>query len=318
MITASMTQPNAESIVDSCRRNRGFSRKKPLADVLRILGDLTFDDAGSFDSNGAKIVASTDGIVEDMVKQNPFMAGFYSVVVNVNDVVAKGAKPIGYLNVMSSPIKRNRISMAKGIKLGLRKYDLRLLKGHVHPDQSYESIDAAVIGVANRTISSCGAKIGDEILAAIDLAGSMDSKAWVKCFDSVLKSSRKQVLRKISSMRTIAENRLANASRDISGPGVLGSLAMMCESSRVGARCIIERIPRPKTVELMDWLTAYPSIGFIVSTRKPDECSRVFRRSGLAAATVGVVDRGREVTISYKDHNAVFLDLRSESMFGLR
>jgi len=277
-----------------------------------------FDDAGSFDSKGGKIVASTDGIVEDMVKQNPFMAGFYSVVVNVNDVVAKGARPIAYLNVMSSPSKRNRISIAKGIRLGVRRYDLRLLKGHVHPDQSYESIDATVIGVANRTISSRGAKIGDQILVATDLDGSMASKAWVKCFDSVLKSSRKQVLRKISSMRIIAENRLANASRDISGPGILGSLAMMCESSKVGARCSLERIPRPKTVDLMDWLTAYPSIGFIVSTRKPEACSRVFRRSGLAAATVGVVDRGREITISYKGHNAVLLDLRKESMFGLR
>jgi len=313
-----VTQTSVESIVGSCRSYRGFSRKRPLADVLRIFGDSMFDDAGSFDSKGGKIVASADGIVEDMVKQNPFMAGFYSVVVNVNDVVAKGARPIGYLNVMSSPSKRNRMSMAKGIKLGLRRYNLRLLKGHVHPDQSYESIDAAVIGVANRTIPSCGAKIGDEIVAAIDLAGSIYSKAWVKCFDSVLESSRKQVLRKISSMRIIAENRLANASRDISGPGILGSLAMMCESSKVGARCIIERIPRPRTVELMDWLTAYPSIGFIVSTRKPDACSRVFRRSGLAAATVGFVDRGRQVMISYKDHNAVFLDLRSESMFGLR
>jgi len=313
-----VTQPSVESIVGSCRSYRGFSRKRSLADVLRIVGDLTFDDAGSFGSKGGKIVASTDGIVEDMVKQNPFMAGFYSVVVNVNDVVAKGARPIGYLNVMSSPSKRNRISIAQGIRLGLRRYDLRLLKGHVHPDQSYESIDATVIGVANRIISSCGAKIGDQILVAIDLDGSMASKAWVKCFDSVLKSSRKQVLRKISSMRIIAEKRLASASRDVSGPGVLGSLAMMCESSKVGARCILERIPRPKTVDLMDWLTVYPSIAFIVATRKPDECSRVFRRSGLTVGRVGVVDRKREVTISYGDRSAVFVDLRNESMFGLR
>ena len=161
-----------DSIIDHCRNFQGFSRKNQLGELLRIFGDFSLEDAGLIEINGSFVVASTDGIVEDLVKHDPFLAGFYSVVVNVNDVVAKGAVPVGYMYVMASKISDTRLKMAKGVKAGLDVYGLSLLKGHTHPDQSCDSIDGAVIGLAKRVIQSCGAKADDKILAAIDLDGT--------------------------------------------------------------------------------------------------------------------------------------------------
>ena len=305
------------SIISSCRSFRGFSRKRELGDVLNVFGHVSLDDAGFLKAGHFKIVASTDGIVEDIVRADPFMAGFYSVLVNVNDVVSMGARPLGYMNVISSKRRKNRIRMAEGIRAGLNTYGLKLLKGHTHPDQDYESIDACVIGLAKNVISSSGAKVGDEILMAIDLKGSITSRGWVNCFDSVMGSSRKKVLTKLSSLSIIAEKQLANASRDISAPGILGSLAMMCESSRVGSRCDLESIPKPDTVNLLDWLKIYPSIGFFVSTGKPDKCCRIFEKCGLTAKRIGVATSDRLVVLSTKDDEGVFVDLNKESVFGL-
>jgi selenophosphate synthetase-related protein len=307
-----------KEIIDLCKGFRGFTRKSCLGDVLRVFGNMQLDDAGFIEVAGVKVVASTDGILEDLVRLNPYMAGLYSVVVNVNDVVAKGAKPVGYMNVISSPHRENRLKMAEGAKAGVDLYGLKVLKGHTHPDQSYESIDAAVIGVASQIIPSDGMKVGDEILVAIDLSGSAKTRRWIKCFDSIVESSRNEVLRKLSSMMTIAEKNLANASRDISAPGIIGSLTMMCESSGLGVRCSLEEIPRPGNINLAEWLTMYPSVGFIVATEHAAKCRKIFEECGLTVGQVGQATDDEKIVLTWNGEKGVFMDLTKESMFGLK
>ncbi|MEM2901770.1 MAG: AIR synthase related protein [Candidatus Bathyarchaeia archaeon] len=309
---------SVKEIIELCKGFRGFTRKSCLGDILRVFGDLQLDDAGFIEVAGLKVVVSTDGILEDLVKLNPYMAGLYSVVVNVNDVVAKGAKPIGYVNVISSPSRENRLRMAEGVKAGVDMYGLKVLKGHTHPDQTYESIDAAVIGVASQIIPSGGMMVGDKILVAIDLAGSAKTRRWIRCFDSIVESSRSDVERKLSSMMTIAEKNLAHASRDISAPGVIGSLTMMCESSGMGVTCNLEKIPRPDSVNLSDWLTMYPSVGFILATDRASECSEIFEKCGLTVGQVGQATADKKIVLTLGGEKGVFMDLTKESMFGLK
>lgn len=309
---------SVKEIIDLCKGFRGFTRKSCLGDVLRVFGETQLDDAGFIEVAGLKVVASTDGILEDLVRLNPYMAGLYSVVVNVNDVVAKGAKPIGYMNVISSPRRENRLKMAEGAKAGVDLYGLKVLKGHTHPDQSYESIDAAVIGVASQIIPSWGMKVGDEVLVAIDLAGSAKTRRWIKCFDSIEESSRTDVLRKLSSMMVIAEKKLAHASRDISGPGIIGSLTMMCESSGMGVTCNLEKIPKPSSVNLSEWLTMYPSVGFILATDHALECREIFEEHGLTVGQIGQATADRKIVLTLGGEKGVFIDLAKESMFGLK
>ena len=59
----------------------------------------------------------------------------------------------------------------------------------------------------------------------------------------------------------------ANAVGDISNPGVLGSLGMLLEASGKGALIDISKMPRPKGVDLLQWLTAYQGCGFVVTCR---------------------------------------------------
>jgi len=44
--------------------------------------------------------------------------------------------------------------------------------------------------------------------------------------------------------------------------GILGILAMLCEASPVGLRSI-GKIPKPENIQLSEWLTSYPAMGFI-------------------------------------------------------
>ncbi len=300
------------------KKHRGLVRKSCIARLAKIFSpDCKYDDAGWFEVGGLKVVVSTDGIVEDVVKHRPFAAGYYSVVVNFNDVNAKGAKPVGYVAVFSSSSMDRLVEMAKGAAEALRKFDVPILKAHTNPDASYEAIDAAVVGVAEKVIPSYTAEAGDELVVAVDLEGSFKESGWVKVFESSMAKPREAMRGLLEAMVEIAREELATASRDISAAGILGTLAMLCEPSGVGAYVDLDLIPRPRGVGLEAWLATYPSFGFVVATRRSKECLEVFRSHGFEAEVVGKALRERKLIVRLGGEDHVFMDLERESVFGL-
>jgi selenophosphate synthetase-related protein len=210
-----------------------------------------------------------------------------------------------------------RRKVAEGIQNGLKKYKLKLLKGHTHPDTSYSAVDSMVIGLAKSVLPSTTAKANDSLVMAVDLDGKFGSKDWLKTFDSTTMKSSREVLDRLSSMVKLAERRFANAARDISGPGITGTIAMLCESSQVGAKVNLESIPKPLSVEVEDWLTTYPGMGFIISTKQPLECLQLLRKHKLVAEIIGEITADKRIWLSYGEQRTLFFDLKNESVFGV-
>jgi hypothetical protein len=311
-------QAGLVTLLEFVKNFKGITRKSALGKLLPILGEDIYDDAGVLELGETKIVVSTDGIVEDLVRDDPWLAGFYSVVVNVNDVVAKGARPLGYTSVLSSSSNETRLKVVQGIKHGIEKYRLKFLKGHTHPDTSFDAIDASVVGTAKNVLSSATAKVGDHFIVAIDLNGKFGVKGWVRAFDSVLTKSSKEVLARLEAIIQIADEKLANACRDISGPGIIGTIAMLCESSRVGCKIDLSTIPKPSSLDLQEWLITYPSTGFVLSTGQTERCAQVLQEHGLTANSVGRVIKEKVIQVSYQGQNETFMKLDEESIFGLK
>lgn len=313
-----MSKHQLTDLIAELRRFRGLTRKSAIGEILDILGETSYDDAGFFEvgTSDIKVVVSCDGIVENLVESNPLLAGYYSVLANVNDVVAKGAKPVGFVNIISSGSDEVRRKVAEGIQRGLRKYQLKLLKGHTHPDTSYSAVDAMVIGIAKNVLPSTAAKVNDSLIMAVDLDGKFGSKDWLKTFDSTTMKSSQEVLHRLGSMIKLAERKLANAARDISGPGITGTIAMLCESSQVGAKVNVDSMPKPVGIEVKDWLTTYPGMGFVISTKQSTECLHLLRKHKLAAEVIGEIRADKRIWLSYKGQRALFFDLENESVFG--
>ena len=314
-----MNKHQLADLIAELRRFRGLTRKSALGEILDILDETSYDDAGFFEvgTGDIKVVVSCDGIVENLVESDPSLAGYYSVLANVNDVVAKGAQPVGFVNIISSSSNEVRRKVAEGIQNGLKKYRLKLLKGHTHPDTSYSAVDAMVIGMTKNVLPSTTAKVNDSLIMAVDLDGKFDSKDWMKTFDSTTMKPTQEVLDRLDSMIKLAERRLANAARDISGPGITGTIAMLCESSQVGAKVNVESIPKPVGVELKDWLTTYPGMSFVISTKQPAECLHLLRKHKLAAEIIGEITADKRIWLSYRGQRAIFFDLKNESVFGV-
>lgn len=296
---------------------KGFTRKSCVGPLARLFSaECKFDDAGWFKVGDEYVVVSCDGIAEELIREDPFLAGFYSVLVSVNDVVAKGARPIGYAGIISSSSFSTRISIVKGLRKALRLYDLALLKMHTHPDTTYDAVDGCVVGKARKVIPSSTAKPDQDIIVAIDLNGSRRLKGWVYCFDTAYDKSPEQVKKLIDGMVLVAEKDLVSASRDISAPGILGSLAMLCESSNIGAFVDLNSIPIPSEVDLELWLKTYPSFGFILTSDRSQECIQVLKDHGYATSVIGKTTSNKKVIVKLNVSKEVFIDLNRESVFS--
>jgi putative N-acetyltransferase (TIGR04045 family) len=71
-----------------------------------LLGELLGHDAWRGDDGapvpGSDVVAATDAIVPSMVERDPEWAGWCGVLVNVNDLCAMGASPVGLMDALGA------------------------------------------------------------------------------------------------------------------------------------------------------------------------------------------------------------------------
>jgi selenophosphate synthetase-related protein len=113
----------------------------------------------------------------------------------------------------------------------------------------------------------------------------------------------------------VAERGLCRAARDVSMPGVGGSLLQLLELAGCGATLDLDRLPRPDGVALERWLLTFPSFGFLLAGA-PEACS-AFTRRGLAAAVCGSFDDTRVLRIAAGGESAAVWDLAAEPLTGL-
>ena len=311
-----MKKLDVNKLARDLRSFKAITRKSILSELMGIVGTSSLEDAGFVEMGEYVAVISCDGIIEEIVKEDPRLAGYYSVLVNVGDVAAKGAKPMGFLCMVSSPSNRIRMEICEGVKEGLDKYGLSFLKGHAQPDSTYSAVDGACVGLTKRVLRSDTAREGESIVFACDLEGTFSEGKSLNTFESTKHRNRAEIQKQIGGLVRIAEEQLASAAKDVGGPGIVGSTTMLCEYSRVGAVVNLEKIPRPSGVDMEKWLFTYPSTGYILTTGKVEECIRVLSDHGLQASVIGEVISDKRVILKCQREYATFMDLDQESIFG--
>ncbi len=303
-------------IVKELRSYPGLLRKKFAGKFYDLVANFFGEDAGFFDLCDYSVVFTTDGIWHKVLEKDLYWGGFVSILVNVHDVYAMGAKPKYAVNVVSAKDEKALEEIKRGLAEAAEKYGVEILKGHVHPDSPQNSIDVAMIGFAKKgcLIRSNSAKVGDSIIIAVDTKGK-PRKNLPYNFDSTDKDS-KILLHQLDSMILLAEKKLVNAGKDLSNAGIVGTVAMMLEVSEKGALIDLERIPKPENVELVQWLKSYPACGFCVTTDYAEEVIKIFRKHGLEADVVGKIDSSRVLKIKLNNEEEIFMDFSRESVFG--
>lgn len=314
---------NLDEIVKRIREYKGVVRKGSITNVAMTLLPVEKDmilaahgeDAAVIKCGREILLMAADGIMEDLVKRNPYWAGYCAVLVNVNDIAAMGGQSIAMVNVLSCPDEEVRESIVSGMKDACDKFGVPMVGGHLHPDTSYSAIDVAILGKTDRSrlVLSNGASPGESIVFAMDLDGKF-TEGVPYSWDTTSGKSRKVIQRQLKTMNKLAS--FLTAGKDISNPGALGSLGMLLEASKVGGVVDISKIPMPPKTELLQWLTAYQGCGFVVTCKEGRETAVLdeFARSDIAAAVSGKVIQEPVLEIEQDGARRRLFDFRHDSL----
>lgn len=315
-------------IINEIRNYPGITRKKNIYLITSGLqcavdfGNTIVDfgeDAAAIHHNGEYLLLAAEGIWSGLIEANPYSAGKASVMASVNDIYAMGGRPLAMVNVMGIPDSKYYEEIVKGIKKGCAKFRVPMVGGHLHPDTKEVSLSVSILGVAKKLLMSSNAREDQDILLAVDLEGRGYQCKPVISWDTNSGKTSEQVLARLEVLPRLAEQELCSTAKDVSNGGVLGTLALLLETSEKGAVVDIDKIPRPSGFNLIDWLKAFLSYGFVLCVDQ-DNTSRVieaFTQQNITAAVIGKVTRERKLIISHEGVNDILFDLEREAITGI-
>ncbi|HET9933425.1 MAG TPA: sll0787 family AIR synthase-like protein [Polyangiaceae bacterium] len=272
------------------------------------------DTAALPDGDGFTLFAA-EGMRPEFVAADPWFAGFCAVMVNLSDVAAMGGRPWAVVDVLFSGSSDNE-QILLGMREASRSFGVPIVGGHTTRVDGNSVLAVAVLGRARRLISSYRARPGQAILAAFDLRGAF--RGATSQFDAATSASAATLRRNLSVLPELAEAELVSAGKDVSMAGLCGSLAMLLETSGVGARLTLDEVPAPPNVDALRWLTAFPSFGFVLTAEpeRAEEVQRRFAAVGLTCSVVGEIDASRRLELCSFGERALYADLGVEVLTG--
>ena len=320
---------NLIDLVSDIKGYPGITRKKAISSVINFFPKVSSskvlasygEDAAVMEHNGEALLLAADGIMQQLMKANPFFAGYYAVLVNLNDIAAMGGVPLAMLDVLSVKDEKVCANVMRGMETAVKKFGVPIVGGHTHPDCTYNAIDVAIIGTAklDEVIYSHTAQAGDDIIMAMDLDGFYP-EGLTYAWDTTSKKDSTIARRQVLIMNKIAKKKMLRSGKDISNPGSLGTLGMLLETSGKGALVDINRIPKPKGVDLSQWFKSYQGAGYVVTcdSKYSEQVIDQFDTVGITGAVVGHVDGTNVFKVSDGAETSTLFDLNTESITGLK
>jgi putative methanogenesis marker protein 2 len=322
-----------ESIAEAVRKYDGVKRKLVIGSLVRDLNIPAEHVIASFGEDAAVIadtgrddvlLLATDGIWSRLMEVDPYWAGYCSILVNIHDIAAMGGRPIALVDILSMRNCEIGRFVTKGMHDASNQFGVPVVGGHVHPDADVDSIGVAVLGTAQRdgVIYSSTAQNGDLIIAAYDLQGRVHPSSRLN-WDSVTMKDATVLRAQIAVMQELGERKLVTAGKDVSNPGLLGTLAMLLEVSCVGAVVDVDLIPCPPFAEhgitLDHWVMMYPGMGFILTARSEcaDEVLSCFSSVSMDAVVIGEVNSSRTLEIRRGNSFAQIFDFVHDDVTGI-
>jgi uncharacterized protein len=304
-------------LVALVRTAPGLLGKRDLEVVNGLDPSLDGDDGALVAHGDGFFVVCGEAISPPFLLADPYGAGSAAVVTNVSDVRAMGARPHGIVDMLVSPDPEHAGRVLEGLRWAADKLGVPILGGHLtlgHPP----ALSASATGFTRAPLRASDAKPGDILLAAFATDGRYMSDA--NDFFTALHDRDDTALKTDGeALIEVAERGFCHAARDISMPGVAGSLLQMIEGARTGAVLEPDNLPRPANVPLGRWLLTFPSFGFLLAAPEhhAQDAIDVFMRRGLACAACGTFDDSRTLKLRLGTTTEPAWDLTRQPLTGL-
>jgi AIR synthase-related protein len=315
-----------EALVQAVRASRGLGHKRDLDPLLALIGTPRLDAARmavpvgddcaalAIDGLPGYLLFAIEGLIEEFVAADPWFAGYSGVMVNVSDIAAMGGRPLAVVDAIWSRGGERAKPVLEGMLAAAAAYAVPVVGGHSNVRSEREQLSVAILGRANRLLSSFAAQPGDRLLMAVDLRGRY--REPYPYWDASTQAAAARLRGDIELLPALAEEGLCGAAKDISMAGALGTALMLLECSGCGALIDATALPRPPAASLERWVATFPSFGFILAVA-PGHASRViarFAERDIACAEVGGVDDTRSVRLTDGEREALLWDFRQSPL----
>lgn len=309
-----------EELASALRDSRGLRQKADLSDVLGALvhaapankrqfsqGVMLGDDCAAIPDGDGYLLFAIEGLVDDFVRDMPWFAGYSGVMVNISDIYAMGGRPLAVVDALWSAGGDAAEDLLAGMTAAANAYGVPIVGGHSKTRNPRGQLAVAIVGRAQRLLTSFSARLGDKLLMAVDLRGF---EAETPYWNASVGAPPERLRPDLELLAGLAEDSLCDAAKDISMAGAIGTTLMLLEGSRAGAVIDVTRVPRPAGISLLRWLTAFPSYGFVLSVRHAlaDKVCRRFHERNIACAVVGRVDDAPRVALTDGAQHALMWD----------
>lgn len=257
------------------------------------LGGSTFigDDAAPVP--GSDLLAACDAILPSMVERDPEWAGWCAVLVNLNDISAMGASPVGLLDAVGARDASFAHRIIRGLRAASQAWGVPVLGGHTQLGVP-ASLSVTALGRTDRPVAGGGASPGESLRLTADLGGEWRPGYTGSQWDS---SSHRRA-DELRALAGVVPALRPTAAKDVSMTGVIGTTGMLAEASGCKAVLEVDQIPVPAAATAGDWLTCFPGFAMISSERTP---ARAALPSFVDTAVCGRLTEGHGVDLRWPD-----------------
>jgi AIR synthase-related protein len=316
-----VSAPDLRALCDRLRAAKGLVHKTDIALAYRSLvpSDAPCrvgDDCAAIPDGDGFLLFAIEGLLDEFVRREPWFAGYCAVMVNVSDVAAMGGRATAVVDALWTSGHERGAAIFAGMAAAADAYGVPIVGGHTNARSDGDRLAVAVLGRAQRLLTSFDARPGDVLLAAIDLRGAyFEPYPYWNCSTGALPERLRADL---EILPNLARDGMCAAAKDISMGGLLGTLLMLMECSNDGATADLDRIPIPPGVDLERWLVSFPSYGYLLAV-PPHNAAAVaerFAQRGIACAAFGECTAGTALTVERGSARATFWDLRERAFTG--
>jgi len=309
---------NLSALASSVRDHPGLRGKRDLQAVAAALGG-DGDDAAVIADGDGHLVMAAEAIWPPFVAAQPRAAGVAGVVTVLNDLAATGARPIALLDCLVAGSHEVAGEILAGLRVGADLYGVPVVGGHATIEDAVSpGLSTFGVGRARSPLAARNARAGDAVMLAVCLEGEMVQGAEGSFFSHLRGPRRGRARADLALLAEAAESGEAWAARDVSMPGVAGSLLQLCESAGgLGCALDLDALPVPAATTLDEWLLAFPSYGFLLVGDPADLAVR-FGAAGLTLARLGTLDGGGVLRLRAGGREEPVWDLTREDLTGLR
>jgi len=301
----------------------GIKQKKDIQQVAYALKNALSnsdhpngDDAAAIKNDTGYDLMAGEGFLTEFVKTDPWFAGWCGVMVNVSDIAAMGGYPTAITNIIWSKEGEQLDQIYQGMSDASNAFGVPIVGGHTNLQAETTQLAVSINGKATRLLSSFAALPGHALVAAIDLRGNF--REPFLNWNAATTAPPSRLRKDIELLPYLAESGLAVAAKDISQAGILGTCAMLLESSDVGAEIQLTDIPKPNSVSWLDWLCCFPSFGYLLTTHssKLEELLNTFNQRDISASCIGEITNKKQLIVHNDQQSEVFWDIEKDALTG--